>query len=151
MNSLSAAVILEKLIKEFDSCKLTAYQDLTGKWTCGYGETGPDIFQGIVWTQAYAYERLHRKIREILKQALDYSPTLYTATAHQQAAIADFIYNCGLTAYIMSKLKLYVDIHDWNGAKAEIMRWNKITMNGEKKVLSSLTKRRAAEAALMDI
>lgn len=37
-----------------EGCKLKAYLDTRGVWTIGYGQTGPDIHQGVVWAQAHA-------------------------------------------------------------------------------------------------
>ena len=39
------------LTEGFESCRLTAYQDLKGIWTIGWGHTGPEVVEGLVWTQ----------------------------------------------------------------------------------------------------
>ena len=41
------------LIKKFEGCKLTAYQDSIGVWTIGYGHTA-GVTKGQVITQAQA-------------------------------------------------------------------------------------------------
>ena len=53
------------LIKKFEGCNLTAYEDIVGVWTIGYGTTnsdkritGTDIYQGLTITQAQADEWL---------------------------------------------------------------------------------------------
>jgi lysozyme len=56
----------EKLIAEVQSeegLRLTAYQDQFGVWTVGYGHTGPEVQQGLVWTQDQAKAALLGDIR----------------------------------------------------------------------------------------
>jgi lysozyme len=66
-------------------------------------------------------------------------------TIERQAAIADFIYNCGGGAYKTSTLKKRVDATDWKSAKVELMRWTKAKGN----VLPGLVKRRKKGAELL--
>ena len=35
------------LIKKFEGCRLTAYADVAGVWTIGYGHTGKDVVPGL--------------------------------------------------------------------------------------------------------
>ena len=46
------------LLKQFEGCNLTAYQDQRGVWTIGYGHTGPEVKEGLVSTQAQADAQL---------------------------------------------------------------------------------------------
>ena len=47
-----------ELVKEFEGCYLTAYKDIVGVWTIGYGHTGKvdgkAISKGMIITQAKA-------------------------------------------------------------------------------------------------
>jgi lysozyme len=61
------------------------------------------------------------------------------------AAISSFIYNLGAGAYRGSTLRKRINASDWEGAKEQIIKWNK----AGGKVLRGLTKRREAEAALL--
>jgi lysozyme len=61
------------------------------------------------------------------------------------AAIISFAYNCGLGNYRISTLKKRVDAKDWNGAREEIVKWNKAAG----RIMTGLTRRRQAEAQLM--
>ena len=36
------------LTEQFESCRLVAYQDIRGIWTCGWGHTGPEVVEGLV-------------------------------------------------------------------------------------------------------
>lgn len=37
-----------------EGCRLEAYQDGGGIWTIGWGHTGPEVHEGLVWTQGQA-------------------------------------------------------------------------------------------------
>ena len=50
------------LIKEFEGCKLKAYRDQRGIWTCGWGATGPEITAKTTWTQEQADARLVKDV-----------------------------------------------------------------------------------------
>jgi len=52
----------EALTEGFEGCRLTAYQDVAGVWTIGYGTTGPDVVEGLVITQDEAVVRLEKGI-----------------------------------------------------------------------------------------
>ncbi len=51
-------ITAEDLVKEFEGCKLTAYRDIGGVLTVGYGHVGKDVSEGLVWTQEQADEAL---------------------------------------------------------------------------------------------
>lgn len=133
------------LIKEFEGCKLAAYRDPVGIWTCGWGCTGSGITKGVKWTQEKADKELEIRARAALDDALKASPVLTNELVNRQAAIADFIYNVGLGAYRKSTLKKYVDQMQWQHAKMELLKWN----HAGGKVLLGLTKRRQKEANLL--
>jgi lysozyme len=137
--------VLINLIKEFEGCKLKSYKCPAGVWTVGYGATGKGINKDTVWAQEQANEQLHDRALDVLHEAIRLSPILLHETIERQAAIADFIYNCGGDAYKHSTLKKRVDATDWKNAKVELMRWTKA--NG--KVLPGLVKRRNKEAWML--
>jgi lysozyme len=60
-------------------------------------------------------------------------------------AIVDFCYNLGTGRLQTSTLKRKINAQDWEGAKEQLMLWNK----GGGKVLAGLTKRRQAECDLI--
>ncbi|HHW4683220.1 MAG TPA: lysozyme [Xylella sp.] len=47
------------LIRYFEGCKLTSYKCPGGKWTIGYGDTGPTVVPGMKITLEEAETRLH--------------------------------------------------------------------------------------------
>jgi lysozyme len=142
---LTALELLTNIIKEFEGCRLEAYLCPAGKYTVGWGATGKDIVKGTKWTQEKADNKLHDMALQTLHEAIDASPILSYQSFEKQAAIADFVYNLGITRYRSSKLKKRVDAGDWNSAAGEILRWDKV--NG--KPLAGLTRRRKKECELL--
>ncbi len=143
--SIEAIDILTSLIKKFEGCRLKAYPDPGSggaPWTCGWGSTH-GVTKDTVWTQDKADNELESDANIALIQACKASPSLDASS--RQAAIADFIYNCGLANYKRSTLKRYIDAKQWEHAKMEILKWNKASGH----VLNGLTKRRKAEANLL--
>lgn len=43
--------------KSNEGCRLAAYLDTRGNWTCGFGATGADVVEGTAWTQDRADAR----------------------------------------------------------------------------------------------
>ena len=141
---MSALEILIKLIKDSEGCKLKAYKCPAGIWTIGYGQT-KGIKEGMVWTQQQADEDIIKTALQAFNEAIKASPILATANMEKQAAIADFVYNLGITNYNKSTLKQRVDEGNWVSASTEIKKWNK--SNGT--ILNGLVKRRQLEADLL--
>ena len=130
------------LIKQFEGCKLKAYQDGGGVWTIGYGSTGLDIKEGVVWDQKDCEQRIFIDLLMIEKdiEALVKVPL----TANQVTALSSFIYNVGYGAFNRSTLLKKLNEKDYEGAASELLRWNKD--NG--KVVKGLSFRRAKEKEL---
>lgn len=132
------------LIKSFESCRLTAYQDTGGIWTIGYGHTGLDAHAGAVIDQATAdillskdLERIEGGVERRLKVKVN---------EDQFSALIAFAFNVGLGNFGTSTLLKMVNSGDFTGAAGQFEKWNKV--NG--KVLAGLTRRRKAERALFE-
>jgi len=134
------------LIKEFEGCKLTAYQDSVGVWTIGYGWTQPvdgkQIRAGMVIKQEEADRLLktglvsyENDVSRLVKVGL---------TQGQFDALVSFTYNLGARSLSTSTLLRKLNAGDYAGASDEFLRWNK----AGGKVLNGLTRRREAERAL---
>lgn len=132
------------LIRRFEGCKLVAYLCPAGIWTNGWGSTGPDVRQGVTWTQEYADERMQRDARTFYNAVAKASPILVTTDATHDA-IADFAYNLGVGRYRASTLKRRIDEGDFEEAIQELGKW----VRGGGKVLKGLVDRRRAEAELI--
>lgn len=154
-----AAKHLAVLIKEFEGCELKAYKCPAGIWTIGYGYTGKippecaaigtEVKPGMTCTQEQAERLLVVGMRKYWGIALAHSPNLANASPGRQAAITDFVYNCGGGNYKISSLLLCVNSGDWAGASVAIKKWNKARVKGVLTVLKGLVRRRDAEAKLL--
>lgn len=131
------------ILQYFESCKLDAYWDATGKvWTIGWGDTGPDVVQGLRITQANADERLQQRIsREFAPGVL--GALTQPATQAQLDGMVDLAYNIGVSAFRGSTLVRLFNSGDQAGAAEQFLVWNK----SGGKVLLGLTRRRTAERA----
>jgi lysozyme len=134
--------ICTPFVKAHEGCQLTAYQDIVGRWTIGYGATGPSIGEGLVWTQDQADADLANRLT-IIGQDIDSVVTVPIAD-NQKAALGSFVYNLGLGALKGSTLLIMLNHGDYAGAGEQFARWNKAGGN----VVEGLVTRRADEAAL---
>lgn len=147
----SAACV--SIIQQFEGCakkqadgSFAAYPDPgTGgdPWTIGWGSTGADIKQGVVWSQQQCDDRFSEHLASF---AAGVSTAIGSAktTQHQFDAMTSFAYNVGLTNLQNSTLLKMHKAGDYAGAAGQFARWNKAAG----KVMAGLTKRRAAEAQL---
>lgn len=134
------------LIKQFEGCRLTAYQDSVGVWTIGYGWTQPvdgkPVGKGMTITQ--------QKADDLLKQGVvQYengvnSLVKVQLNQNQFDALVDFAYNLGVNALKGSTLLKKLNTGDYAGAANEFTKWNK----AGGKELAGLTRRREAEKSL---
>lgn len=129
------------LIKHFEGCRLSAYQDSVGVWTIGYGHTRT-AHPGMIITEAQAEELLRKDlggaehdVAAVVKVDLD---------ENEFSALVSFVFNLGVTNLAKSTLLKKLNASDRIGASAEFGKWNK----AGGKVLPGLTKRREAERKL---
>jgi lysozyme len=133
---------LYALIRRFEGCHLLPYLCPAGVWTCGWGSTGPDVFPGRAWTQAYADYRLDLDAVRFARATLVLCPGI---DGGRLCAIADFAYNLGTGRLRASTLRRRVNEGDMEAARTELRRW----VNGGGRKLPGLVLRREAEAALL--
>jgi len=130
------------IIKDFEGCRLTAYQDVVGVWTIGYGET-KDVYPGMTITQDQAEAMLRTRI------AQDFEPGVLVALSRQPTqqqfdAMVSLAYNIGTGAFGKSTLVRKFNAGDMQGAADQFLVWNR----AGGKVVSGLVRRREAERAL---
>lgn len=134
------------LIKEFEGCRLTAYQDSVGVWTIGYGWTRPvdgkPIESGMTIDQATADRLLKTGLVGYENDVLNLVKV--KLTQNQFDALVSFTYNLGAHALSTSTLLKKLNAGDYSGAADEFLRWDK----AGGKVLPGLVKRREAEKQL---
>jgi lysozyme len=147
MMPTAVAAILVPLVQRFEGCRLRAYQDATGVWTIGWGHTGPEVFEGLVWTQEQADAAIQTDLAVHYDQLIAISPRLESsATASQAAALSDFLYNLGAGTYRNSTLRSAAEAGAWQNVKLQLAKW--VHAGGQ--VLPGLVARRQAEIDLID-
>ncbi|EOK5841644.1 lysozyme [Escherichia coli] len=134
------------LIKKFEGCKLTAYQDSVGVWTIGYGWTQPVDGKPIRAGMTIKQEAAERLLKTgLVSYESDVSRLVKVGlTQGQFDALVSFTYNLGARSLSTSTLLRKLNSGDYAGAADEFLRWNK----AGGKVLNGLTRRREAERAL---
>ncbi|MWS09222.1 glycoside hydrolase family protein [Escherichia coli] len=134
------------LIKEFEGCKLTAYQDSVGVWTIGYGWTQPVDGKPIRAGMTIKQETAERLLKTgMVSYESDVSRLVKVGLTQEQFdALVSFTYNLGARSLSTSTLLRKLNAGDYAGAADEFLRWNK----AGGKVLNGLTRRREAERAL---
>jgi len=131
------------LIKQFEGCKSTSYQDSVGVWTIGYGATGDDIVAGLTWTPEQIDDRLHQDLARFEEgvQNLLSNPDV---NENQFSSLVCFSYNLGLQSLAKSHLLIYTNSGHYIAASLQFAKWD---MAGGV-VLPGLVKRRLAEKEL---
>lgn len=134
------------VIKQFEGCKLTAYQDSVGVWTIGYGWTQPVDGKPIRAGMTIKQETAERLLKTgLVSYESDVSRLVKVGvTQGQFDALVSFTYNLGSRSLSTSTLLRKLNAGDYAGAADEFLRWNK----AGGKVLAGLTRRREAERAL---
>jgi lysozyme len=131
-----------KLTEGFESCRLTAYPDLKGVWTIGYGHTGHEVVEGLTWTQEHADSELLADVQH----AADCVTCVVKIQITQDEfdALVDFTFNAGCHAFMTSTMLMKINAGDITGAAEEFDRWD----HASGKVVAGLLRRREAETAL---
>lgn len=130
------------IIKSFETCRLTAYQDQGGVWTIGWGHTGPEVRAGLVWTQVQADLELANDLAGAVHGVAHGLTT--EVSQNQFDALCSFTFNVGVGAEAHSTLLRMVNDQDFADAAAEFPKWDHV--NGVPN--AGLLRRRQAERAL---
>lgn len=128
------------LIKKYEGCKLTAYEDSVGVWTIGYGHT-KNVIKGMKITQAQA-DKFLKEDCQYFANIVDnpkYVPITSTLTSNERDALISFAYNVG-----PKNLKNLCANRNKTEIAEHIPAYNK----AGGKVLSGLVRRRKEEQEL---
>tara|TARA_Y100001973_G_C5181726_1_gene325301 strand:+ start:573 stop:1016 length:444 start_codon:yes stop_codon:yes gene_type:complete len=129
------------LIKNYEGCRLEAYQDSVGIWTIGYG-----VIKGVKEGDQINQEEANHLLKEELPEYEGYINDMIKVPLEQCQfdALVCWVYNLGPNNLKDSTLLRILNDGDYDGVPEQIKRWNK----AGGKVLAGLVKRRAAEADL---
>jgi lysozyme len=134
------------LIKGSEGLRLKAYLCPAGKWTVGYGATGPGIGPGVEWTVDQAEQDLSKRLWAFTRNVRALCDVAPTPT--QIAAMVSLAYNIGLGAFRGSTVLREHNKGRHSAAARAFGMWSKAAVDGKKIVLDGLAARRAAEAKL---
>ena len=132
------------LIKHFEGCELQAYKCPAGVWTIGYGHI-KTAHEGKVITQEQADEMLVEEMEEY--EGYINKAVKVELNQNQFDAMVSWVYNLGNGNLGASTLLKVLNMGDYAGVPAQMLRWNK----AGGKVLEGLTRRRQAEADLFGL
>lgn len=131
-------------IMQWEGCELTAYKDVAGVLTIGYGHTSaagiPHVKAGMRISQKEAEDilradlgKFEERVQRLVKVPL---------TDNQHAVLVSFDFNTGKlhSSTLLKKL----NAGDYDAVPAELMKW----VNAGGKRVKGLVNRRAAEAGL---
>ena len=133
------------LIKKFEGCRLESYKCAAGVPTIGYGST-KGIEMDMTITQEGAEELLLKDIAEFEEFVLEASEM--PLSQHQFDALVSWTFNLGPSNLNASTMLKVLNKGAYEDVPAQIKRWNKATVNGQRVVLDGLVRRREAEALL---
>lgn len=111
------------LVRQFEGCRLTAYPDMgKGIWTIGFGHTGPEVHQGLSWTQGQADSALVSDLQD----ASENVSRLITASLsdRQKAALTCLAFNVPVSDLATSQLRKEINAAQWLNAAHEWVRWD---------------------------
>lgn len=119
---------------------LKAYWDALGKvWTIGWGHTGHEVVQGLVWT--------YQQCVEALESDINWANNVVNSLVHasltqgEHDALVDFVYNVGAGNFAKSTMLTYLNQKNMIMAALEFEKWDKA--GGA--VVAGLLRRRTAE------
>lgn len=99
-----------------------AYQDVKGIWTIGVGHTGPEVVEGLQWTDAQIDSQL---ALDVVTAENAVNDTLNVSlTQNQFDALVSFTFNVGAHAFETSTMATLLNHGDYDGASAQFPRWD---------------------------
>ena len=134
-----------KDVEAFEDFRATRYWDVK-QWAIGFGENANDLPADTVWTREYAEQRLRIKLKKVASEVAKL--VTVKINANQGGALTSFAYNLGSGNLAVSTLLKKLNSGDYTGAADQFRYWKKATINGVRKELPGLIKRRAKEKEL---
>ena len=132
------------LIKKFEGLRLTAYQDVVGVWTIGFGDTGADVWPGLTITGDEAVRRLANRLAREFEPGVSAAIVGIPTTQGQFDAMVSLAYNIGVGAFRCSSVARFHRAGDHQAAADAFRLWNK----AGQRVLEGLMRRREDERRL---
>ncbi len=111
-----------KRIEQREGKKNKAYKDVKGIWTIGVGHIGPEVYEGLAWTD----QQIEDALRDDLKEAEDCinSSVKVPLTQKQFDALVSFVFNIGGLAFRRSTLLRNLNMGDYEKAAENFDMWH---------------------------
>lgn len=134
-----------RLTEGFENCRLVAFYDLLagGVLTIGWGHTG-SVYPGQTITQEQADELLRSDIATAVNTVNKFVSV--PLTQNEFDALVDFVYNCGVTAFVSSTMHKFINRNMMEDAAQQFELWD----HASGKVVAGLLRRRIAERNLFE-
>jgi len=142
-----------KIIKNFEGLSLSAYRDVAGVWTIGYGSTryhdGRRVKPGDRLASELQADALFKNTLGQYENAVN-EYVKVPLTQNQFDALVSFTYNEGTGALKESTLLVKLNEKNYKEAAAHFLAWDKITdpKTGKKVIWDTLVQRRKEESQL---
>lgn len=129
------------LIQQAEGLRLSAYRDVAGVWTIGYGHTG-GVFKGDMITADQAVGLLYQ---DLAKFEAWVSARTTAPTSNQFSAMVSLCFNIGEQAFLHSSVRRLHNEGDFSGAAEAFLLWDKAHVDGVLVTVSGLLDRRHRE------
>jgi len=139
---MSAIDFAAAFVRQFEGCQLQAYADVGGVQTIGVGHTGPEVHEGLIWTDYQAEQAFLSDLKHALNEAQ--KAVSVALTDRQWAAVISFVFNLGAGAFRGSTLCRLINQSKFIDAAKQFPLWDHV--DGEES--KGLLRRRFSEAAL---
>jgi lysozyme len=133
------------LIKRNEGLRLTAYRDIAGIPTIGFGHCPATMGQTITEDEATALLQADLAWAE---NAVELATQGIPTTDNQFSAMVSLTFNIGIGFFRTSTVLRKHRAEDYAGAAAAFLLWNKAHVDGELVVVQGLLRRRREESEL---
>lgn len=110
------------LLIEREAMRNKAYLDSVGVWTIGVGHTGPEVHEGLYWTDEECKAAFAKDI-ERFEAAINDGVTV-DLDPHQFDALVSFAFNVGVGAFSSSTLVKKINAGAFAEVPAQFDRWH---------------------------
>jgi len=130
-----------ELIKKFEGCETTAYQDSVGVWTIGFGHT-----KGVEEGQTCSIEDAESMLADEMDEYEGYINNMVKVELqqHEFDALVAWVYNLGPTNLGESTMLKVLNGGQFDRVPDEMNRWTR----AGGKILEGLVRRRQAESLM---
>ena len=141
------------VLKAFEKCRLTAYQDQggSGVWTIGWGHTGAEVGPGLQWDQEHADEVLVDDLAHFVAgvSRLLTQGAIARLTGDQFSSLVLLAFNIGLSHFGSSSVLRFTNAGMPEQAAEAFLMWTRLRgPDGALRPSDGLLRRRQAEVAL---